>query len=154
MAGFLCSLVSMVPLPGLLMHASPWAANASESAFYLLETAHGRYSSGLLVEWVPSEESSVAGAASSVPDHSTVWTDGSLVLDRFTGVSSSGAGFFAHQSAGVVVGGVMLIMYGLMVVFSLVRGFVSVPGPLQSVQRAEMWGDSGFAIFWCCPSWC
>ena len=35
--------------------------------------------------------------ASSVPDHPNVWTDGSLVLDQVTGVSS-GAGFFAHQS--------------------------------------------------------
>ena len=28
------------------------------------------------------------GAASLVPDHPNVWTDGSLVLDRVTGVSS------------------------------------------------------------------
>ena len=27
-----------------------------------------------------------------------VWTDGSRVLDQVTGVSSSGAGFLAHQS--------------------------------------------------------
>ena len=35
-----------------------------------------------------------------VPDHPNVWSDGSLVLvlDQVTGVSSSGAGFFAHQS--------------------------------------------------------
>ena len=33
-------------------------------------------------------------AASLIPDHPNVWTDGSLVLDRVTGVSSSGAGFF------------------------------------------------------------
>ena len=31
---------------------------------------------------------------SLLPDHPDVWTDGSLVLDRVTGVSSSGAGFF------------------------------------------------------------
>ena len=31
------------------------------------------------------------------------------------------------------------------------RGFCSVPGPLQSVQRAEMrWGHVGFAVFFCC----
>ena len=35
--------------------------------------------------------------ASLVPDRPNVWTDGSLVHDRVTGVSSSGAGFFAHQ---------------------------------------------------------
>ena len=35
-------------------------------------------------------------AAASLPDHPDVWTDGSLVLDHLTGVSSSGSGFFAH----------------------------------------------------------
>ena len=74
MAGFLCSLVSMVPPLGLLM---------------LLR--------GLVAEWSPSDEFDEAGAASSVPDHPNVWSDGGLVLDRVTGVSSSGAGFFAHQ---------------------------------------------------------
>ena len=39
MAGFPCFL------------ASPWAVDASESAFYLVETALGRYSSGLVAEW-------------------------------------------------------------------------------------------------------
>ena len=33
--------------------ASPWAADASESAFYLVETALGRYSSGVVSEWSP-----------------------------------------------------------------------------------------------------
>ena len=37
-------------------------------------------------------------AASSLPDHPDVWTDGSLVLDHLTGVSFSGSGFFAHQA--------------------------------------------------------
>ena len=33
-------------------------------------------------------------AVSSLPDHPDIWTDGSLVLDRLTGVSSPGSGFF------------------------------------------------------------
>ena len=33
--------------------ASPWAADASESAGYLVESALGRYSSGLLAAWSP-----------------------------------------------------------------------------------------------------
>ena len=73
--------------------ASPWAADASESACSMVEVALGRYSSGCLAEWSPSEEYDEAVAA-SVLDHPNVWTDGSLVLDRITGVSSSGAGFF------------------------------------------------------------
>ena len=75
--------------------ASPWAIDASESAAYLVEVALGRYSSGLIAEWNPSDDFDHCMAVSSLPDNPDVWTDGSLVL---------------------------------------------VPGPLQSVQRAEMWG--------------
>ena len=78
--------------------ASPWAADACESAGYLVEVALKQYSSDLSAGWGPSDEFDEAGAASSMLDHPNVWTDGSLVLDQVTGVSSSGAGFFAHQS--------------------------------------------------------
>ena len=70
-----------------------------------------------------------------------VWSDGSLVMDSVTGVSAAGAGVFAHhpetcwgdrrwshvdcvQSVGVD---------------HSCRAFVSVPGPLQTIQRAELW---------------
>ena len=43
--------------------------------------------------WVLSDEFDHDSAASSLPDHPDVWTDGSLVLDHLTGVSSSGSGF-------------------------------------------------------------
>ena len=33
------------------MPSLPWAADASESALYLVEVALGRYSSGLVAEW-------------------------------------------------------------------------------------------------------
>ena len=77
-----------------------------------------------------------------VPDQRNVWSDGSLVLDQVTGVSSSGAGFFAHQSVNLWdnrwLGHVDRVQSddGL----PSCRGFISVPGALQSVQRAEMWG--------------
>ena len=35
--------------------ASPWATSASESAGYLVETALGCCSSGLIAEWGPSD---------------------------------------------------------------------------------------------------
>ena len=118
------------------------AAGAAESANYIVEVALGCYSSGLVAQWSPPDEFDPVEAASLVPDHPNVWTDGSLVLHQVTGVSSSGAGFFAHTSEACwdnrrwghvdVVradGGV-----------SSCRGFLSVPGPLQSVQRAERWG--------------
>ena len=77
-----------------------------------------------------------------IPDHPNVWTDGSLVLDRITGVSSSGAGFFARYSEdcwGRRLWGHVDRVRPEGEVHSC-RGFCSVPGPLQSVQRAEMWG--------------
>ena len=122
--------------------ASPWAVDASESAAYLLEVALGRYSSGLLVEWSPCDEFDHDSAASSLPDHPDVWTDGSLVLDHLTGVSSSGSGFFVHQPEHFWRshrwGHVDHVRLDPDI--ECCRGFCSVPGPLQSVQRAEMWG--------------
>ena len=77
---------------------SPWAGNASQSANYLVEAALGGYSSRLVTEWSPPDEYDQVAVSSLVPVHPNVWTDGSLVLDQVTGVSSSGAGFFADQS--------------------------------------------------------
>ena len=76
-----------------------------------------------------------------IPDHRNVWTDGSLHLDQVTGVSSSGAGFFAHQSDSCWRGRRWGHVDGIRADHdaSFCRGFFSIPGPLQSVQRAEMW---------------
>ena len=65
-----------------------------------------------------------------------------MVDDKVSGVSSAGAGYFTlwdrqlwscsgwgHWDQGVRDGSV-----------SFCRGFCSVPGPLQTVQRAELWG--------------
>ena len=121
--------------------ASPWAVDASESAAYLVEVALGRYSSGLITEWGPSDDFDHDDAAASLTDHPDVWIDGSLVLDRVTGVSSSGSGFLAHQAErfwrGCRWGHVDGVYPDLDRAYC--RGFSSV-GPLQSVQRAEMWG--------------
>ena len=73
--------------------ASPWAADASEGAGCLVEVALGQYYSRLVAGWSPSDEFDAVQAASSMSDHPNVWTDGSLVLDRVTGVSSSGEVF-------------------------------------------------------------
>ena len=86
-----------LPLLSGVNGASPWAADASESAGHLLEVALGPYSSRMISEWSVLEDFD-AETAFRVPDVADVWTDGSLVLDEVTGVSSSGSGFFAHQS--------------------------------------------------------
>ena len=95
-----------------------------------------------MAEWSPPDGFDAFGAASQMLDDPNVWTDGSLVLDQVTGESSSSAGFFTHQSEDCwsgrrwchvdhvrPEGGVQSC-----------RGFCSVPGPLQFVQRAEIWG--------------
>ena len=81
-------------------------------------------------------------AVSSFPDHPDVWTDGSLVLDRLTGVSSSGSGFFAHQAEHFWRSRRWSHVDGVRFNPDVASctGFCSVLGPLQSVQRAEMWG--------------
>ena len=80
----------MVPLLGLLMLLRVLVT--------LVEVALGRYLPGVLADWSPSDGCDAVEAASRMLDAPDVWTDGSLVLGRVTGVSSSGAGFDAHQS--------------------------------------------------------
>ena len=116
-----------LPMLSGINGASPWAASAAESASYLVEAALGGYSSGLIAEWgLPGEFDGVE-TASLLPDHPNVWTDGSLVLDRVTGVSSSGAEFFLLISlslAGIIDGGVTLVRFAQWVIFRLVGVFV------------------------------
>ena len=98
---------------------SPWAQTPAEGAVNILQCALGRYSFGQLTEWR------------------------SLVDDRGSGVSSAGAGCFTFRDRrlwscwswghwdDVVRDGSVV---------SACRGFCSVPGPLQTVQSAELWG--------------
>ena len=92
-----------------------------------------------------------------VPDYTNVWTDGSLILEKVAGISSSGAGFFADHSATFwdVRTWEQVDLLHSVGNFPACRGFCSVPGPYQSVQRAEMWGvilalqSSGAVAFGC-----
>ena len=95
----------------------------------------------MITEWSHPDEYDPVEAASLVPDHLNVRTDGSLVLDRVTDVSSSGAGFFADHAASfwdIRSWGQVDLLHPVDN-FPSCSGFCSVPGPLQSVQRAEMW---------------
>ena len=145
--------------------ASPWAADASESAFYLVETALGRYSSGLVSERSLPDGFDAGEVSARVPDTPDFWSDGSLVLDSVTGVSAAGAGVFAHQSELCWRDRRWAHVDRVLIndVAHSCRGFVSVPGPLQTVQRAELWGvilalQSADAVHigvdnpWCCSA--
>ena len=55
---------------------SPWAADASEGAFYLVETALGRCSSGLVSEWSLPDGFGADEVSARMPDAPKVWSDG------------------------------------------------------------------------------
>ena len=82
------------------------------------------------------------GAAWRVAAEPDVWTDGSLVEDEVSGASSSGSVFFTHLPGqrwahrrwyylDDDIGGDRANRS--------CRGYCSVPGPSQTVQRAEFW---------------
>ena len=122
--------------------ALPWAVDASASALYLVEVALGRYSSGLVAEWSLPDGFDADEVSARMPDAPEVWSDGSLVLDSVTGVSAAGAGIFAHQSDLCLSDRRWDHDDRVQTndVSHSCRGFVSVSGPLQTVQRAELWG--------------
>ena len=122
---------------------SPWAQDLSQGAGNLLESALGSYSSVSLFHWSLPVGFDAETAALQVAQEPDVWTDGSRVEDRLSTVSSSGAGFSTGHSrrfwAGCTWGHVDNDDQGNQAVASC-RGYCSVPGPLQTVQRAELWG--------------
>ena len=85
------------------------------------------------------------GEVVAVPDAPSVWTGGSLVQDQVSGASSSGSGFYAHLPSVYWDprrwGHMDEVRSGDGVVQSC-RGFCSVPGRFQSVQRAESPGSA------------
>ena len=121
----------------------PWAESPREGACNLLEYALGRYSSDALTEWQLSVGFDAEGAARNVAAEPDVWTDGSLVEDKVSGASSAGAGCFTFRCSRLWATwrwGHLDDDVGEGAVVSACRGFCSVRGPLQSVQRAEFWG--------------
>ena len=86
---------------------------------------------------IPLEDSVLA-------DDPDVWTDLSLVSDDLTGMASGGAGVFAHTSGsrwfGRRWGHLDLLPRDADLGVERCTLFDSLPGPLQSVQRAELWG--------------
>ena len=111
----------------------------------LLECALGRYSSDVLMGLQLSVGFDAEGASGRVAAEPDVWTDESLVEDKVSGASSAGAGCFTFRCSHLWANwrwGHLDKDVGEDAVVSACRGFCSVPGPLQSVQRAEFWGVS------------
>ena len=130
-----------LPMLSGVNRGSLWALTLAEGAGNLLECALGPSTSDLLDAWQLPEGFDSESAAQGVAAEPDVWTDGSLVEDKVSG-SSAGAGFssghsgrlWAERSWGHIDDS---LQEGSIV--SSCRGYCSVPGPLQSVQRAELW---------------
>ena len=122
---------------------SPWAGSPREGAANLLECALGCCSSDALTEWKLPVGFDAVAAARRVAAEPDVWTCGSLVDDKVSGASSAGAGCFTNRCSRLWANRRWDHLdedVGEDVVVSACPGFCSVPGPLQSVQRAEFWG--------------
>ena len=83
-----------LPMLSGVNRGSPWAEDPAEGAGNMLEMAFGARTSDLLVDWQLPVGFGAEGAAERVPAAPDVWTDGSLVEDKVSGVSSSGSWFF------------------------------------------------------------
>ena len=103
----------------------------------------GSYSEGVCREWVPSNHFLDSVASSDVSDHPDVWTDGSFVLYELSGIGVGGCGVYSLRSGAGWFdrrwGHLELLLPGELGVDRCVL-YDSVRGPLQSVQRAELWG--------------
>ena len=148
-----------LPLLSGVNGGSPWALSLAEGTSHLLECSLGRYSSSQLSEWRLPAGFDVEGASRRVAEEPDVWTDGSLVDHRMSGCFTYRVSrLWACWNWGLWDDDV-----GDGFVVSACRGFCSVPGPLQTVQRAELWGvilalqaNDGvhLGVVWVvCPMW-
>ena len=131
-------------LPGLSPRTlgTPWAVASSDLASTCLENAFGSYPISASSAWQPFwNQDDVQDMVDDVPDYPNIWTDGSREPIPHLDVEIAGAGAFVHSPA---------ITFddrhwghaqdlddpheGSSHIFS------GIPGPIQSVQRAEYWG--------------
>ena len=128
-----------LPFLSGVIGGSPWAEGPADGGGNLLECALGPNTLIFFGDCRPPVRFHAQGAPERVAAEPVV-SDGSMVEDEASGASSSGSGFFTYRSGHLWadrwwghldddVGGNMAI--------GSCRGFCSVPGPLQTVQRAE-----------------
>ena len=123
--------------------ASPWATSGEDIACARLERLLGSDSEENCRDWVPPDRFVEDVVSSDVSDHPDVWTDGSFVRDELSGVGAGGCGVYSSRSGAGWFhrrwGHLELLPPGDLGVERCVL-FDSIRGPLQSVQRAELWG--------------
>ena len=119
----------------------PWAVDADHVVGKRLEVALGSF---VEVGREPHGEFSLVDDDAPLADAPDVWSDGSLVLDGFSGIGSAGCGVYACCSGAAWFGrrwGHLDLLPPLLDGSGeACRLYSSVLGPLQTVQRAEIWG--------------
>ena len=132
-------LAWLVTCPFWYWAEQPWANDAVDIAKNQLETALGSY---VDVHSIPFEGFHLDGSDRDIAAGPFVWTDGSLVLEEVSQVGVAGAGVYAHASGESWFNK----RWGHLDVLPPLpdggsercRWFCSVPGLLQSFQRAEI----------------
>ena len=121
-----------------------WASGPHNSGENVIESRLGGYTCEDLNGWSASDDWLLGVRTGNLSDSPDAWTDGSLVRDKVSGVCCGGAGVFSftsgaswfHRSGGHLdllppdpdTGSERSWIY------------FSEPKPLQTVQRAELWG--------------
>ena len=131
-------------VPGLSSRTvgPPWAVASSDLASSCLETAFGSYPLDASSAWQPFwDQDDVQDMVDDVPDNPNIWTDGSREPIPHLDIEIAGAGAFIHSPAIVFDSNYWGHAQdlddpheGSSHIFS------GIPGPIQSVQRAEYWG--------------
>ena len=120
---------------------SPWAVGEVNVAATRLEVALDSY---VGEEQNPGDHFLLGDDPRELAAAPDVWSDGSLVLDVLSGVGLAGCGVYALVFGAVWFGrrwGHLDLLPPLPDgAGETCRLYCSVPGPLQTVQRAEIWG--------------
>ena len=119
----------------------PWAVDVGQVASKRLEVALGSY---VGTGREPVDLFPLVRSDAPLADAPDVWSDGSLVLDSFSGLGSAGCGVYARCSGAAWFhrwwGHLDLLPPLPDGSGEACRLYCSVLGPLQTVQRAEIWG--------------
>ena len=120
---------------------APWAASLGQLADSSLELALGAYTVDSVDFWTPPEYWDAEDLSMENGDHPCVWTDGSLEPYPQAGFSVAGAGVYLPAPELAMQGAVWGVVeeHGD-ASLERCRALMSVPHPLQTVQRAEFWG--------------
>ena len=114
----------------------PWALEAADVAAKRSEVALGE-------EQNPGDHFLIEGDQRELAAAPDVWSDGSLVLDKLSGVGVAGCGVYAHASGAAWFGRRWVHLDLLPPLLDgageACRLYCSIPGPLQTMQRAEIW---------------